>query len=56
MATKEMNTILIATGTAFLCGGIMLIQSGKYVEASMLAIVGIAAFHLREITKEDSNN
>jgi uncharacterized membrane protein YjjP (DUF1212 family) len=53
MATKEMRALLLTAGTAFLSGGVMLIGLGKYIEAVILAIIGIAAFYTREVTKEE---
>jgi uncharacterized membrane protein YjjP (DUF1212 family) len=53
MATKEMKTLLITAGTAFLSGGILLISTGNYTGSAILAIVGMAAFYESEIIKEE---
>jgi len=53
MATKEMKTLLLTAGTAFLSGGTAVLITGKYVESAILAIVGMAAFYIRETIKEE---
>lgn len=53
-ATKEMKTILMSVGTAFLSAASALVMTGNnYIEAGLLAIVGIGAFYVREVMKEE---
>jgi uncharacterized membrane protein YjjP (DUF1212 family) len=54
MATKEMKTLLIGVGTAFLSAGTALITTGKYFEGSLIVFIGIMAFYVREIMKEEA--
>lgn len=53
MATKEVRTLLLTTGTAFISGSAILVSTGRYLEGLGLAVVGMAAIYLREVLKEE---
>lgn len=53
MATKEMKTLLLTAGTAFLSGGVALIATQQYLTGAGLAVIGIVAFYIREVMKEE---
>jgi len=50
---KNVKTMLLAAGTAFISASVPLISTGQFIEAGIIGAVGVAFLVIREYMKDE---
>lgn len=54
MAGKEIKTLLLSAGTAFMAGAVAVYQTGgDILTVGILGVLGLGCFYVREIVKDE---